>query len=71
MVLVDGSLVALQENGELVLAAATPRAYHELARTKALQGKCWNNVAVAKGRIYARSTKEGVCLDVSGQLSAR
>lgn len=71
VVMVDGSLLALQENGELVMAAATPKAYQELARTKALQGKCWNSAAVAKGRIYARSTKEGVCLDVARQLSAR
>ena len=64
-VLVDGSLVTLAENGDLVVVEATPKSYRETARTKAVTGKCWNNAAVANGRIYARSTKEGVCLEVS------
>lgn len=70
-ILVDGSLVTLAENGELVVVEATPRTYNETARAKVVTGKCWNNVAVANGRIYARSTKEGVCLDVSGQVTAK
>lgn len=70
-ILVDGSLVTLAENGELVVVEATPRSYNETARAKVVTGKCWNNVAVANGRIYARSTKEGVCLDVSGQVTAK
>lgn len=70
-ILVDGSLVTLAENGELVVVEATPKSYNETARTKAVTGKCWNNVAVSNGRIYARSTKEGVCLDVSGQVTAK
>ena len=70
-VLVDGSLVTLAENGELVVVEATPRSYNETARAKVVTGKCWNSVAVATGRIYARSTKEGVCLDVSEQVTAR
>lgn len=64
-ILVDGRILVLSENGHLVLVEATPRNYVELARTKAVTGKCWNNPAVCNGRIYARSTKEGVCLDVS------
>jgi outer membrane protein assembly factor BamB len=70
-ILVDGSLVTLAENGELVVVEATPKSYNETARTKAVTGKCWNNVAIADGRIYARSTKEGVCLDVSRQVTTR
>src|SRR5208283_4669583 len=64
---VDGNLVVLSDAGELVLVKATPDAYTELARGKVLAGKCWNSVAVSNGRIYARSTKEGVSLDVSGK----
>jgi outer membrane protein assembly factor BamB len=50
---------------------ASPAAYREKARAKAVAGKCWNHAAVANGRIYARSTTEAVCLDVSGRISAR
>jgi outer membrane protein assembly factor BamB len=63
--LVDGHLVALSDDGQLVLMEATPRAYREVARAKVLTGKCWSTPVFAGGRIYVRSTKEGVCLDVS------
>ena len=47
------------------VARAAPDGYTELARSHVLAGKCWNSVAISNGRIYARSTKEGVSLDVS------
>jgi outer membrane protein assembly factor BamB len=50
-----------------VLVKATPDAYTELARSHVLAGKCWNSVAISNGRIYARSTKEGVCLEFAGK----
>jgi len=65
VILVDGRLLALGDRGQLVLIEATPAAYKELARTQALAGKCRNHPVISNGRIYARSTKEGVCLDVS------
>ncbi len=71
VVLAGSTLVALAENGELVAVEASPKSYNESARAKVVNGKCWNNVAIANGRIYARSTKEGVCLDVSGQVTGK
>jgi outer membrane protein assembly factor BamB len=62
---VDGRLVVLSDAGDLVLVEATPAGYRELARTHALAGKCWSSLALSNGRLYARSTKEGVCLDVA------
>jgi outer membrane protein assembly factor BamB len=70
-ILVDGSILTLAENGDLVVAQATPRGYNETARHKAVTGKCWNNPAVSNGRIYARSTREGVCLDVSPRSAGK
>ena len=70
-ILADGHLVTLAENGDLVVVEASPKAYTETARTKAVTGKCWNNAAIANGRIYARSTKEGVCLDVSRSTATK
>lgn len=64
-ILVGQHVVVLAENGDLVVAEATPKAYTEVSRTKAVTGKCWNNAAVGNGRLFARSTKEAVCLDVS------
>jgi outer membrane protein assembly factor BamB len=68
--LVNGHVLVLGDAGELVLVRANPRAYTEEAQSKVLKGKCWNSVSVCNGRIYARSTKEGVCLDVRPNLAA-
>jgi outer membrane protein assembly factor BamB len=61
---VDGLIMVLSDAGTLVLVQPDPTAYTEVARFKALTGKCWNVPAVCNGRIYARSTKEGVALEV-------
>jgi outer membrane protein assembly factor BamB len=50
-----------------VVVEATPKAYTEVARAKVLDGKCWSTPVLSGGKIYARSTKEGVCLDVSAK----
>ena len=39
-------------------------AYKELARADVLDGKCWTTPVLANGKIFARSTKEAVCLDL-------
>lgn len=62
--LVDGHLVALADNGEIVIVEATPDAYRETARADLLDGKCWSTPTYTGGRIYARSTKEAVCVDL-------
>ena len=70
-ILVDNAILALTEDGQLVLVEPNPDAYTELARYRVYTfsddspGKCWNSPAVADGFIYARSTREGVKLDVS------
>ena len=65
VILVDDNLLALTDAGELVAVEATPVAYKETARAKILTGKCWSTPVVSNGRVYARSTKEAVCVDVS------
>jgi outer membrane protein assembly factor BamB len=63
--LVDGQVMVLSDAGDLVLVKATPTGYNETARSHILSGKCWNCASISNGRVYARSTKEGVCVDVS------
>jgi outer membrane protein assembly factor BamB len=68
--LVDGNVLVLSDAGDLVLVKAAPEGYTEQARSHVLAGKCWNYPAVSGGRIYARSTKEGVCVDVTPKSAA-
>lgn len=63
--LVDGHILVLSDTGDLVLIKPSPSGYAEVARSHILSGKCWNLVTVSDGRVYARSTKEGVCVDVA------
>lgn len=74
VVLADGVLVALTDRGEVVLVNPQPAGYAELARFKAIAGKCWNRPVVTDGRVWVRSTREGACLDVTpapAQTAAR
>ena len=63
--LVNDHLVALTENGTLVLVQPTPEAYTELGRFQAVTGQCWNSPAVCDGRLYVRSTSQVACYDLS------
>ena len=64
VVLAGDYLIALSDAGDVVIVKASPESYQELARTKAVQGKCWSTPALSNGRLYVRSTKEGACLDL-------
>ncbi len=64
MILVGNQVLALSDDGELVLVDAQPQAYTEVARAKVLAGKCWSTPGLSGGRVYARSTQEAVCLEV-------
>lgn len=66
-VLTNGNLLALSEAGELVLIAAKPDSYTELARTKVVEGKCWTTPVISNGLVFVRSTKEAACVDLSGK----
>ncbi len=76
LILVGTNLLVLTEDGQLVVAQAAPDAYHELARYQAFQfgpnarGKCWNSPGFSNGRIYARSTTGGICVDASVPVSS-
>lgn len=65
VLLVDGRLLILGDKGQVILAAASPKGYTELARAQVEIGKCWNVPAFSNGHLFARGTKAGVCLDLS------
>ena len=68
LMIADGKLIILDEQGDLVIAPATPDGYKELARTKLFDARCWVMPVLANGRIYARSNKGNmVSLDIRPQ----
>jgi len=70
-ILVDNLLVTLTEMGEVVLSRPATNAYTELGRFRAItnyhanSNKCWNVPAFSDGRLYARSSAQAACFDLS------
>jgi outer membrane protein assembly factor BamB len=63
----DGKLIMLAQEGNLVIAEATPAGYKELSRADGvLPKKCWTVPVLCGGRIYCRNDQgDLVCVDVS------
>lgn len=58
-------LIIITLTGELVIAAAEPQAYRELARTQVLGGTCWTAPTLSNGLLYLRNAKgDVVCLEL-------
>jgi len=68
LMLADGKLIILSEDGKLVIAEASPEKYKEISSAQILTGKCWTVPVLANSRIYARNAAGRlVCVDVSGK----
>ncbi len=63
-------LLVLAEDGQVVLVKPDPTAYTEVARFKAVTGKCWNVPAIANGRLYVRSTRQAAAYDIAPKVLA-
>jgi outer membrane protein assembly factor BamB len=64
MIGVDDMLLIQAESGEAVLVEANPAAHHELARFAALEGKTWNNPALAGRFLLVRNDREAACYEL-------
>jgi len=67
LMMADGKLIILSEDGELVIAEASPKGFKALKRSRILNGTCWTVPVLSGGRIYARCAEgDLVCVDVKG-----
>jgi outer membrane protein assembly factor BamB len=60
----DGHLIIFGERGLLAVAEASPDGYRERARTQVFNAKTWTMPTLANGRLFLRSEKEMVALDL-------
>ena len=66
LMIADGKLLILAENGTLVLAKETSESYQELSRSAFLEGRCWTVPILLDKRIYGRNAAGTlVSLDLS------
>jgi outer membrane protein assembly factor BamB len=65
LILADGHLIVLTEQGRAVLVKAVPDSHRELASFQAIEeGKTWNHPALAGGLLLVRNTTEMACYDL-------
>ena len=64
VIMAGDKIVALSDKGEIVVVDTNPEAYTELKRQHVLDGKVWSYPTLAYDHLFARSTKEGVCLEL-------
>jgi outer membrane protein assembly factor BamB len=61
----DGCVLAMNDDGVLTMAEASPAGFKMLARAKVLDGhETWAPLAIAGGRLIVRDLQHMVCLDV-------
>jgi outer membrane protein assembly factor BamB len=65
VILAGDLLVVLSESGKLVLADASPDAYHERASFQALSGRCWSGPSLAGGKLFLRNAESMVAFDLA------
>ena len=71
VLLIDDVLLVSSETGEIALVEATPKAYHEIARFQAIEGKTWNHPVVTRGLLLIRNGQEAACYDLRPASGSR
>ncbi|MCZ6678621.1 MAG: PQQ-binding-like beta-propeller repeat protein, partial [Candidatus Poribacteria bacterium] len=64
LILVDDLLLIQAESGDILLVEADPTEHKEVARFAALEGKTWNNPALAGPYLLVRNDREAACYEL-------
>jgi len=64
LVLAEGNLFLLTENGELRIGKASPDGFTPTTTAKILDDRCWSVPVLHNGRIYARNLERVVCFNL-------
>ena len=67
LLVADGHLIVLGEQGKLAVAPASPAGYKEKASVQVSKLRCWVVPTLANGRLYVRDEQQIVCLDLRKQ----
>lgn len=67
ILLAGDQILVLGEDGSLTMVAADPAGHRVLGSCHPIEGKTWNNLALAGGRLLIRNNREMACLDLRVQ----
>ncbi len=65
LIIVGDKLLALSDQGKLIIAEATPDAYKEIRAFQVLKGKSWTAPAWVDGKLYVRNLSKMACYKLS------
>lgn len=64
VMLANGHLIVVTEQGELALVRADPKAHQEITRFPAIEGTTWNHPAMSDGILLIRNVEEMAAFDI-------
>lgn len=64
LILVDGHLIVLSDQGKLIIAEANPDAFTEKESIQAMEGKSWTAPSFVNGKLYLRNLSEMTCIEI-------
>jgi outer membrane protein assembly factor BamB len=64
LLVADGHLIVLGDDGKLALVAADPDVYRLVSSFRFSKSRCWSVPALANGKLYVRDQDQLVCFDV-------
>lgn len=65
LIVANGHLLILSDRGDLILARVSPTEFHEVARSRFLNGRCWTAPVLVNGRVYGRNARgKAVCVSL-------
>ena len=64
LLLADGQLLLLTEDGQLRIAKANPATFDATGSADIFSDRCWTVPVLHRGRLYARDLNRVVCLDL-------
>ncbi|HJZ12203.1 MAG TPA: PQQ-binding-like beta-propeller repeat protein [Acidobacteriota bacterium] len=70
LILAGNTLIVLGDRGQLALVDATPAEYKEKAFYQAMQAKTWTMPSLAHGKLYLRSQRELISIDLTAPKTA-
>ena len=64
LIVADEQMIIITESGQLVLAKPSPEGYQQTAKFQVVKGTCYTAPTLANGKLYVRSDKEMVCIQM-------
>jgi outer membrane protein assembly factor BamB len=64
LLIANGHLIVLGENGQVAIAPATPDGFKPTAEFQVTRKKCWTMSVLAEGKLFVRDEEQVFCLDI-------